>query len=72
MSNKIFYVLNNDTCSSSEDSSKHNCFDIVQDDVGYYVNNEFIKFIESDDKSKKKNKTDFFFNIPKKYQFPRL
>ena len=68
------YKINNDICSSSEDSSKHNCFehcfDLCQDDAEYDLDNEFIKFIKSDNKSKKKNKLDFFLSIPEKSQSP--
>ena len=70
----FYYKINNDICSSSEDSSKNNCFkhcfDLVQDDVVNSANIKFIIFIKSDNKSKKKNKTDFFLNIPEKSQSP--
>ena len=70
----FYYKINYDICSSSEDSSKHNCFehcfDLVQDDVVDPANMKFITFIKSDDKSKKKNKTNFFLNIPEKSQSP--
>ena len=68
------YKINNNICSSSEDSEKNNCFehcfDLVQDDVVDPANMKFITFIKSDDKSKKKNKTNFFLNIPEKSQSP--
>ena len=70
----FYHKINNDICSSSEDSSKNNCFkhcfDFVQDDVVNSTNIKFIRFIKSDNKSKKKNKTDFFLNIPEKSQSP--